>query len=157
MSLVVSFGMYDWPEARAANDAAWADIRPGLLAAGLAAPARLVRRNRDLPPVPGGIRGPGGRLLAPDPAQLVPDDLDFTAVWHHPALLLAEICHGVLDHNSFPGRERVGQVDYDGIYGCSGAAYSSALICRPENAARLRDALACSFAGLTMAFSRLLI
>lgn len=114
MSLVVSFGMYDWPEARAANDAAWADIRPGLLAAGLAAPARLVRRNRDLPPVPGGIRGPGGRLPTPDPA-----------------LLLAEICHGVLDHNSFPGRERVGQLDYDGIDGCSGAAYSSALVILP--------------------------
>ena len=67
--------MYDWPEIRTEVDAEWVAIRARLKAAGIEAPRHLVRRNADLPPVPGGIRGQDGQMVAPDPATLPPQIL----------------------------------------------------------------------------------
>lgn len=141
MTYIVSFGMYDWPEARAEADARWQSLSTRLVEAGLDARAVFVRSNADLPAVPGGIRTGNGTLLAPDPASLPPEELDLRAVWHHPRLLLAEICHGVLDHEEFPDTELVGQLDYSGIPGCSGTQYASALVCRSgELSASMQEA-----------------
>ena len=65
--------------------------------AGIDAPEKLVRRNADLPPVPGGIRNGEGRVIAPDPATLPPDELDFPTLWKHPELLLAQTCWGPME------------------------------------------------------------
>ena len=89
--------MYDWPEARASIDAEWEGLRARLQQAGIDAPEKLVRRNADLPAVPGGIRNGEGRAIAPDPATLPPGELDFPALWKHPALLLAQTCWGPLE------------------------------------------------------------
>lgn len=153
MIYVVSFGMYDWPEARVEIDARWQSLSARLVKAGLDAPAVLVRSNAELPAVPGGIRTGDGSLLAPDPASLDPEDLDLRAVWHHPRLLLAEICHGVLDHEEFPGTELVGQLDYGGIPGCSGTQFASALVCRSRELAALLQATPENLRGLRFAFN----
>ncbi|MEW9805180.1 phosphate/phosphite/phosphonate ABC transporter substrate-binding protein [Mesorhizobium sp. ZMM04-5] len=127
---VVALPMYDWPEARAATDAEWASLHARLRDAGIDAPERLVRRNADLPAVPGGIRNGEGRTVAPDPAALPPDDLDFPVLWRHPDLLLAQTCWGPMEQ----GLERdvvvVGQPSYEGIEGGEGALYSSAILMR---------------------------
>jgi ABC-type phosphate/phosphonate transport system substrate-binding protein len=59
---VAALPMYDWPEARDANDGFWARVRDGLRARGVAAPEAL---SRDLPPMAG---------------------------WTHPRLLLGQTC-----------------------------------------------------------------
>ena len=91
---VAALPMYDWPERRAEVDAEWAALRDRLRAHGVDAPERLVRRNADLPPVPGGIRDADGAVIAPDPATLAPDEFDLATLWRHPALLLAQTCWG---------------------------------------------------------------
>lgn len=127
---VVALPMYDWPEARAEVDAQWARISAALRRAGVDAPETVARRNADLPAVSGGIRDASGHVLVPDPATLPPDDLDFQAVWLHPALLFAQTCWGPMEL----GLERhvtvVGQPNYDGIEGGQGGAYSSAIVMR---------------------------
>ena len=55
-NFIAALPMYDWPETRAETDAEWARIRDSLRAQGVDAPESVVRRNADLPPVPGGIR-----------------------------------------------------------------------------------------------------
>src|SRR5690606_38327160 len=91
--------------------------------------------NADLPPVPGGIRDAEGRLIAPDPATLPPDDFDLPVLWRHPALLLAQTCWGPMEAGLEPYVQVVGQPDYSAYEGGEGSFYSSAIVMRsrPEN------------------------
>jgi ABC-type phosphate/phosphonate transport system substrate-binding protein len=91
---IAALPMYDWPEARAETDAEWRSLRARLSAAGIDAPEEIVRRNAELPAVPGGIHDDDGRMIAPDPATLPSDELDFPTLWKHPALLFAQTCWG---------------------------------------------------------------
>ena len=126
---VAALPMYDWPEVRDAVDAQWAAIRDELQRRGIDAPERLTRRNADLPPVPGGIKDGFGKVIAPDPASLPPDEFDLAALWQHPNLLLAQTCHGPLEL-WLKGVRIVGQEDYSGIEGGEGEEYSSAIVMR---------------------------
>lgn len=136
-SHIAALPMYDWPERRAEVDAQWAAIRDRLRAGGVDAPETLVRRNADLPAVPGGIRDASGALVAPDPATLPPDKLDYPTLWRHPALLFAQTCWGPM---RMTGLERlvavVAQPSYDGIEGGEGTSYSSALVMRAAEASQ---------------------
>ncbi|MCV0397930.1 MAG: PhnD/SsuA/transferrin family substrate-binding protein [Rhizobiaceae bacterium] len=133
--LLAALPMYDWPEARAETDAEWAAIRERLAAAGIDAPERLARRNADLPPVPGGIRDGEGRVVAPDPALLPPDELDLPTLWRHPALLFGQTCWGPMETTGLAERVRVvGQADYSACEGGEGALYSSAILMRRGDA-----------------------
>jgi ABC-type phosphate/phosphonate transport system substrate-binding protein len=132
---VAALPMYDWPEVRAEVDAQWAAVRDELRHAAVAAPACLTRRNADLPPVPGGIRDGAGKVIAPDPATLPPDELDLAVLWQHPNLLLAQTCHGPLELWLRSVRV-VGQEDYSGIEGGEGELYSSAVVMRRREAPR---------------------
>lgn len=122
--------MYDWPETRAAVDARWALLRDLLRARGLDAPDFLVRRNADMPAVPGGIREEGGTVIAPDPAMLPPDDLDLQTLWRHPQLLLGQTCWGPMELGLKHQVQLVGQPDYSDVEGGRGPLYSSAIVMR---------------------------
>ncbi len=130
-SYIAALPMYDWPERRAEVDAQWATVRDRLRTGGVDAPDGLVRRNADLPAVPGGIRDESGAVVAPDPATLPPDELDYATLWRHPALLFGQTCWGPMRST---GLEKlvtvVGQPSYDGIEGGEGTSYSSALVMR---------------------------
>jgi ABC-type phosphate/phosphonate transport system substrate-binding protein len=130
MSFIAALPMYDWPETRADTDAQWTAIRDRLRAVGVEAPARLVRRNADMPAVPGGIRGRDGAVVAADPASLPPEDLDRETLWRHPGLLLAQTCWGPMELGLAAEVEVVGQPSYDGIEGGQGIFYSSAIVMR---------------------------
>lgn len=127
---VAALPMYDWSEAVGEADAEWARLRALIEDAGIRAPARRTSRNADLPSVPGGIRDTSGRTLAPDPATLPPDELDFHAVWLHPRLLLAQTCWGPLELGLAEHVTVVGQPSYEGIEGGQGEFYSSAILMR---------------------------
>ena len=127
---IAALPMYDWPEARAQTDAEWSRFRTLFESAGVAAPERLVRRNADLPPVPRGIRDGEGRVIAPDPATLPPDELDFQVLWKHPKLLLGQTCWGPMELGLAEHVTVVGQPSYDGIEGGQGIEYSSAILVR---------------------------
>ena len=127
---IVALPMYDWPEARAETDAEWARLRNLLRASGIDAPQRLARRNADLPPVPGGIRDAEGNPLAPDPATLPPEELDFHALWLHPQMLFTQTCWGPMELGLAEHVEVIGQPNYDAFEGGQGALYSSALVMR---------------------------
>jgi ABC-type phosphate/phosphonate transport system substrate-binding protein len=122
--------MYDWPESRTEADAEWARLRDAFRVAGVDAPERLVRRNADLPAVPGGIRSLDGAILMPDPASLPPDELDFRAVWLHPQLLFAQTCWGPMEQGLSRHVQVIGQPSYDGFEGGQGELYSSAILMR---------------------------
>ena len=122
--------MYDWPEVRADTDAEWRDLRARLIAAGIDAPEKIVRRNADLPVVPGGIRDGEGRVIAPDPATLPTDELDFQTLWKHPDLLFAQTCWGPMEEGLAQHVVVVGQPSYDGIEGGQDELYSSAILMR---------------------------
>ena len=127
---IASLPMYDWPETHAETDGEWARIRDGLRAQGVNAPDGLTRRNVDLPPVPGGIRDFHGRIIAPDPATLPPDELDVHTLWVHPQLLFAQTCWGPMELG-LAGRVRlIGQPSYDAYDGGQGELYSSAIVMR---------------------------
>lgn len=130
MSLIASLSMYDWPEMRAEIDAQWMAIRDVLRAAGIDAPEALTRRNADLPPVPGGIKGASGAVVSPDPATLPPDDLDVHSMWRHPALLFAQTCWGPMELGLRDDVQVIGQPDYSDCEGGEGAFYSSAILAR---------------------------
>ncbi|MCR5855279.1 PhnD/SsuA/transferrin family substrate-binding protein [Mesorhizobium sp. J428] len=133
-SFIAALPMYDWPERRGEVDAEWAVIRDRLHAAGVDAPESLVRRNADLPPVPGGIRDAAGHVVAPDPATLPPDGLDLPTLWRHPALLLAQTCWGPMEETGLAAQVAVvGQPDYSGVPGGKGELYSSAIVMRRRN------------------------
>lgn len=130
-AFIAALPMYDWPERRAEVDAEWVEIRAGLLAQGIEAPLHLTRRNADMPPAPGGIRDADGRVIAPDPARLPPDELDFHTLWRHPALVFAQTCWGPLETTDLARHVRViGQPDYSAFEGGQGALYRSALVMR---------------------------
>ena len=129
-SFVAALPMYDWPETRADTDAEWARIAEALRREGIDAPAKLARRNADLPPVPGGISDGEGRVIAPDPATLPPDDFDLPVLWRHPALLLAQTCWGPMEAGLEPHVQVIGQPDYSAYEGGDGPFYSSAIVMR---------------------------
>ncbi len=130
---VAALPMYDWPEVRAETDAHWAAVRYELRKSGVDAPEHLTRRNADLPPVPGGIKDGFGKVIAPDPASLPPDEFDPAVLWQHPSLLLAQTCWGPLEL-WLRGVRVVGQEDYSGIEGGEGEEYSSAVVIRRREA-----------------------
>ncbi|BCH24381.1 phosphate ABC transporter substrate-binding protein [Mesorhizobium sp. L-8-10] len=125
---VVALPMYEWPETRHETDAEWARLRAAFREAGIAAPEPLVRRNADLPPVPGGIRDANGNPLAPDPATLPPDELDFHALWLHPRLLFTQTCWGPMELGLQDHVAVLGQPSYGNMEGGQGALYSSAIL-----------------------------
>lgn len=132
-NFIAALPMYDWPEMRADVDAQWVGIRDRLRAAGINAPERLTRRNADMPPVPGGILDRQGRVIAPDPASLPPDELDLFTLWRHPKLLLSQACWGPLEVTGLSEHVRVvGQADYSDVEGGEGELYSSAFVMRGD-------------------------
>jgi len=129
--LIAALPMYDWPERRAEVDAEWVDIRSRLRAAGIEAPQELVRRNGDMPAVPGGIRDAAGQVIAPDPASLPPDEFDLPVLWRHPKLLFAQTCWGPLETTGLAECVTVvGQPDYSAFEGGDVERYSSAIVMR---------------------------
>ncbi|ACI52145.1 conserved hypothetical protein [Gluconacetobacter diazotrophicus PA1 5] len=130
VTLIAALPMYDWPEERSRVDRRWAELRGHLRAAGIAAPDGLVRRNGDMPAVPGGIRAPDGTLLAPDPATLPAKELDLDVLWRHPALLIAQACWGPMAHGLAAHVTVIGPGRYDGVAGGSGTSYTSAVVAR---------------------------
>ncbi|ESZ52086.1 phosphate/phosphite/phosphonate ABC transporter substrate-binding protein [Mesorhizobium sp. RSR565B] len=128
--LVAALPMYDWPEVRGEVDAQWAALRDAFRHKGVDGPQTIVRRNGDLPPVPGGIHDAEGRLIAPDPATLPPDELDHHQLWLHPALLFAQTCWGPMELGLSKHVQVVGQPSYDAYEGGEGELYSSALVMR---------------------------
>ncbi|TGQ69425.1 phosphate ABC transporter substrate-binding protein [Mesorhizobium sp. M00.F.Ca.ET.186.01.1.1] len=128
--LVAALPMYDWPEVRGEVDAQWARLRDAFRQRGIDAPETMVRRNGDLPAVPGGIHGAAGELIAPNPATLPPDELDFHQLWLHPALLFGQTCWGPMELGLSRHVQVVGQPSYDAYEGGQGELYSSALVMR---------------------------
>jgi ABC-type phosphate/phosphonate transport system substrate-binding protein len=131
---IAALPMYDWPEARAETDAEWRDLRARLSAAGIHAPEAIVRRNADLPAVPDGIHDDDGRVIAPDPATLPPDELDFPTLWKHPNLLFAQTCWGPMEEGLEEYVSVIGQPSYGGIEGGQGELYSSPILMRRGSA-----------------------
>lgn len=128
---VAALPMYDWPERHPEVDAEWASIRDRLRSVGIDAPERVARSNADLPPVPGGIRDRFGRIIAPDPATLPADSLDYPTLWRHPDLLFAQSCWGPLETTGLGEHVTIlGQPDYSGFEGGEGEFYSSAIVMR---------------------------
>lgn len=129
---IAALPMYDWPEARAETDAEWARLRDAFRAAGIDAPEHLVRRNADMPPVPGGIRDDEGNVIAPDPATLPPHEFDLPTLWRHPDLLFAQTCWGPMELGLSRHVQVVGQPDYSDFEGGQGELYSSLLLMRMD-------------------------
>ena len=127
---VAALPMYDWPELRAETDAQWSRLREALRRQGIDAPEHLARRNADLPPAPGGIRDADGKVIAPDPATLPPDELNLHALWLHPALLFAQTCWGPMELGMAAHVQVAGQPDYSAFEGGQGELYSSAIVVR---------------------------
>lgn len=137
--LVAALPMYDWPEVRDEVDAQWAGLRETFRQKGIDAPQTIVRRNGDLPPVPGGIHDAEGRLIAPDPATLPPNELDHHQLWLHPALLFAQTCWGPMELGLSKQVQVVGQPSYDAFEGGQGELYSSALVMRIGEGPQVRS------------------
>jgi ABC-type phosphate/phosphonate transport system substrate-binding protein len=130
MTFIAALPMYDWPEARSETDAQWAQMREALRRAGIDAPDDLVRRNSEMPAVPGGVTDKDGNVIAPDPSTLSPDELDVHVLWRHPALLLAQTCWGPMELGLAAHVRVIGQPDYSAFEGGRGAFYSSAIVMR---------------------------
>jgi ABC-type phosphate/phosphonate transport system substrate-binding protein len=125
---VAGLPMYDWPEARGEVDAQWALLRDAFRRRGIDAPETIVRSNRELPPVPGGIPDAAGEVIAPDPATLPPDEFDFHQLWLSPALLFGQSCWGPMELGLAPHVQVIAQPNYDAFEGGQGELYSSALV-----------------------------
>lgn len=136
---IAALPMYDWPEVRDEVDTQWARLRDAFRQKGIAAPEIIVRRNGDLPPVPGGIHDGQGALIAPDPATLPPDELDYHKLWLHPALLFAQTCWGPMELGLSSHVQVVGQPSYDAYEGGQGELYSSALVMRTGDGPEARS------------------
>ena len=137
--LVAALPMYDWPEVRDEVDAQWAGLREAFRQKGIDAPQAIVRRNGDLPQVPGGIHDTEGRLIAPDPVTLPPNELDYHQLWLHPALLFAQTCWGPMELGLSRQVQVVGQPSYDAYEGGQGELYSSALVMRTGEGPQVRS------------------
>lgn len=137
--LVAALPMYDWPEVRDEVDAQWAGLRKAFRHKGIDAPQAIVRRNGDLPQVPGGIHDAEGRLIAPDPVTLPPNELDHHQLWLHPALLFAQTCWGPMELGLSKQVQVVGQPSYDAYEGGQGELYSSALVMRTGEGPQVRS------------------
>lgn len=135
MTFVAALPMYDWPERRGEVDAEWAGLRDQLRAVGIDAPQHLVRRNGDLPAVPGGIRDGDGNVIAPDPATLPQDQLDLPTLWRHPQLLFAQACWGPMELGLSRHVQVIGQPDYSAFEGGQGESYSSVILMRAGSSA----------------------
>ncbi|KAI1321010.1 hypothetical protein F5Y16DRAFT_75486 [Xylariaceae sp. FL0255] len=122
--------MYDWPERRSEVNRQWADLRDRFRAKGIVAPDQLVRRNSDMPAVPGGISNSDGQIVAPDPASLPPEELYLPSLWRHPALLLGQTCWGPMRFGLDEFVDVLGQQDYTGVEGGDSDLYSSAIVAR---------------------------
>jgi ABC-type phosphate/phosphonate transport system substrate-binding protein len=133
---IAALPMYDWPETRSETDAEWARLRPIFSRQGIDAPASLVRRNGDMPPVPGGIRSAFGRLIAPDPATLPENELDIPTLWAHPKLIFGQTCWGPMELGLAEHVRVLGQPDYSEYPGGEGRYYSSAILMRRADAAK---------------------
>jgi ABC-type phosphate/phosphonate transport system substrate-binding protein len=131
-NFIAALPMYDWPETRAETDAEWARQRDAFRSHGVDAPERMVRRNADLPPVPGGIRDSDGLVIAPDPASLPPDELDLHTLWLHPKLLFAQTCWGPMGLGLTKHVQVIGQPSYDAFAGGQRDLYSSAIVMRRD-------------------------
>jgi len=129
-SFIAALPMYVWPETRDATDMEWQRFRSFFRSAGIDAPEEIVRRNADMPPVPGGIRDGEGKVIAPDPATLPPAEFDFQTLWRHPNLLLAQTCWGPMELGLADHVHVVGQPSYKGFEGGQGTMYSSAMLTR---------------------------
>ena len=125
---VAALPMYDWPEARGEVDTQWARLRDAFRQRGIDAPDAVVRSNRELPPVPGGIFDDVGKPIAPDPATLPPDELDFHELWLSPALLFGQTCWGPMELGLARHVQVIAQPNYDAFEGGQGELYSSALV-----------------------------
>ncbi|CDX51836.1 conserved hypothetical protein [Mesorhizobium plurifarium] len=125
---VAALPMYDWPEARGEVDAQWARLRDAFRQRGIDAPETIVRSNGELPPVPGGILDGAAKLIAPDPATLPADELDFHELWLSPALLFGQTCWGPMELGLGRHVQVVAQPNYDAFEGGQGELYSSALV-----------------------------
>lgn len=125
---VAALPMYDWPEARGEVDAQWARLRDAFRQRGIEAPETVLRSNRELPPVPGGILDDAGQPIAPDPATLPPDELDFHQLWLSPALLFGQTCWGPMELGLARHVKVIAQPSYDAFEGGQGELYSSALV-----------------------------
>ncbi len=101
---VAWFGMYDWPEVRAATDALWGCIRDVLRADGVAAPDRLDR------------------------------DLDGGAAWTAPTLVLAQTCGLPLALGRCGGARVIAAGDYGPETGPPGWYHSVIIARRGEPA-----------------------
>ena len=125
---VAALPMYDWPEARGEVDAQWTLLRDAFRQRGIDAPEAVLRSNRELPPVPGGILDAAGEVIAPDPATLPPDELDFHQLWLSPALLFGQTCWGPMELGLARHVQVIAQPNYDAFEGGQGELYSSALV-----------------------------
>ncbi|RAZ89235.1 phosphate ABC transporter substrate-binding protein [Mesorhizobium hawassense] len=125
---VAALPMYDWPEARGEVDAQWVLLRDAIRQRGIDAPEAVVRSNRELPAVPGGILDSAGKLIAPDSATLPPDELDFHQLWLSPALLFGQTCWGPMELGLARHVQVIAQPNYDAFEGGQGELYSSALV-----------------------------
>ncbi|TRX91002.1 hypothetical protein FHL15_008207 [Xylaria flabelliformis] len=131
---IAALPMYDWPERHTEVDEQWASLRDRLRASGVDAPDLLVRRNADMPSVPGGIRDSEGNIIAPDPATLPPDELDLQTLWRHPSLLFSQTCFGPMELGLSRHVEIVGQQDYSDVEGGKAEFYSSAVVAKRNTA-----------------------
>lgn len=131
---IAALPMYAWPEAEAETNAEWARLYHLLRAYGIDAPAGIVQRNADLPPVPGGIRDADGQVIAADPASLPPEEFDFHALWLHPQLLFTQTCWGPMELGLAKQVRVIGQPNYDVFEGGDGELYSSAIVMRRGDA-----------------------
>lgn len=127
-NFVAALPMYDWPEARGEVDAQWVRLRDAFRQRGIDAPEAVLRSNRELPPVPGGILDAAGEVIAPDPATLPPDELDFHQLWLSPALLFGQTCWGPMELGLARHVQVIAQPNYDAFEGGQGELYSSALV-----------------------------
>jgi ABC-type phosphate/phosphonate transport system substrate-binding protein len=130
---VAALPMYDWPERHGANDELWSRIRDILVAASMPAPEKLARRNADMPAVPGGIRDARGKVIAPDPATLPPDEFDVHVLWRHPGLVFAQTCWGPLRAGLAEHVDILWQPDYSKFAGGDKERYRSAIVMRGES------------------------
>jgi len=137
--LIAALPMFDWPEVRGEVDAQWAGLRDAFRQKGIDAPQTIVRRNGDLPPVPGGIHDAQGALIAPDPSTLPPGELDYHKLWLHPALLFAQTCWGPMELGLSSHVQVIGQPSYDAYEGGQGELYSSALVMRTGEGPEVRS------------------